>query len=353
MTFLKKFLKIILLIVLAVVLIAALFIGYLTLREYRPADVEPQAVRGSGGLPLSAGEELSIVTWNVGYCGLGKFSDFVLDGGGNAPVPDEARVQAYASGIRSTLEEQNADFCILQEVDQDSARSYSCDQRDLFTIGEDSMALNYSCDFVPFPWPPLGKIHSGVFTTSVHDISAAERISLPCPFSWPLRVANLKRCMLVSHFPLAGSEKELCLVNFHLEAYDSGEGKILQTKQLLDFIESEYAKGNYVIAGGDWNQTFPDTTEKYPNTHEDIWAVGNLEYDILEQGWQLAFDDSVPTCRLLNQPYDPADKVNTQYYVIDGFVVSPNVSVNSVKTIPAGFENSDHNPVRMSFTLEK
>jgi len=44
------------------------------------------------------------------------------------------------------------------------------------------------------------------------------------------------------------------LVNLHLEAYDSGEGKIAQTKLLVEFLEQEYAKGNYVIAGGDFNQ---------------------------------------------------------------------------------------------------
>ena len=54
-----------------------------------------------------------------------------------------------------------------------------------------------------------------------------------------------------------GSDREPVLVNLHLEAYDDGEGKIAQTNQLRDYIEDEYAKGNYVIAGGDFNQVFP------------------------------------------------------------------------------------------------
>ena len=37
----------------------------------------------------------------------------------------------------------------------------------------------------------------------------------------------------------------------------------------------------------------------------------------------------------------------------DGFIVSPNVSVNSVKTMNMGFEYSDHNPVELKFTFEK
>lgn len=58
-----------------------------------------------------------------------------------------------------------------------------------------------------------------------------------------------------------------------------------------------------------------------------------------------------PTCRLLNQPYDP-DSEDTQYYVIDGFILSPNVELIGVETIDAGFVNSDHNPVYLEAALK-
>ena len=73
--------------------------------------------------------------------------------------------------------------------------------------------------------------------------------------------------------------------------------------------------------------------------------------ELLPEGWALAYDLSTPTCRLLNQPYDPSDTAGTQYYVIDGIIASPNVKVDSVETVDAQFENSDHNPVRLSFSL--
>ena len=69
-------------------------------------------------------------------------------------------------------------------------------------------------------------------------------------------------------------------------------------------------------------------------------------------GFGCVYDLTVPTCRLLNQPYDPADTVNTQYYAIDGFLVSPNVEVSAVKTLDLGFENSDHNPVLLTVSLK-
>ncbi len=353
--FLKGLFKFIGILILVIVIIAVLFFGYLTIREYKPEDVEKlEIAESTDGTErvLKAGEKLSILTWNVGYCGLDKDRDFVMDGGGSAPTPKAEDVEANIRAVQAEIVQERADLLILQEVDRKSMRSFFADQRPAFSYKFSTFAENYSCDFVPFPWPPIGTVHSGVFTTTNFKIDRSERVALPCPFSWPLRIANLKRCLDVSYLPIDGSDKQLVLVNFHLEAYDSGEGKIAQTKQLLSFMESEYQKGNYVIAGGDWNQTFPGSLEKYPNTHEDLWAVGVIEKETMPEGWSLAYDDERPTCRLLNQPYDPSDKAGTQYYVIDGFLVSPNVEVSGVKTVDLDFANSDHNPVRMEFTLK-
>lgn len=348
----KRVLKVVLWVIAVLVLLVALFFGYLTIREYRPDAVESIAVQGSNtGNMVKSGETIRIVSWNIGYGGLGKDSDFVMDGGGNAPAPDKAKVNTYLNGIKNTIDELDADIYMLQEVDANSSRTYSQDERELLRRGNSSFALNYSCDFVPYPIPPIGKINSGIFTTSAYDIESADRYSLPCPFSWPLRIANLKRCLSASYFPIEGSDKKLVVVNLHLEAYDSGEGKIAQTKQLLEFVQSEFEKGNYIVAGGDWNQTFPGSLDVYPNTHLENWEVGLVDVDMLPEGWNVAYDTSSPTCRLLNQPFDPSDEINTQYYVIDGFICSPNVQIDSVNTINKMFENSDHNPVEINVTL--
>ena len=348
----KKVLKTILIIILAVVVLGALFIGYLTLTEYKPADVEEARVVGDGLTEApAAGQMVKILTWNVGYAGLGKDADFIMDGGGNAPVASKELVHENIDGIKSVIARENPDIVMLQEVEERSQRTYNTEQVTDFSMANYSFAYNYKCNYVPFPWPPIGKIASGVYTTTNYDIASAERYSLPCPFSWPLRVANLKRCMLSSRIPMADGN-ELIIVNFHLEAYDSGEGKIAQTKMLMEYIQSEYEKGNYVIAGGDFNQTFPGSLEVYPNTHVDLWNVGLIEADVLPNGWNFAYDTSSPTCRLLNQPYDPSDTVNTQFYVIDGFICSPNVEIASVQTLNEGFTYSDHNPVELIVGLK-
>ena len=356
----KAFLKVLLMLVLIVVIAAGALLGWLTAVEYNPAP----AVEAERGKPVdstslhnvSTGQELSVLNWNIGYGGLGKSEDFFMDGGKKSRPDNKDVVLSYLNGIRRTIDEQAPDLVLLQEVDSDSARTYSIDERDLLNGGMscEAYALNYACPFVPVPMPPIGKVHSGLYTmTNGLAMDRAERIALPCPFSWPLRIANLKRCLLVSYLPVEGSDRQLVLVNLHLEAYDDGEGKIAQTNQLRDFIESEYAKGNYVIAGGDFNQVFPGSLERYPNTHAENWEPGVLDEKLLPEGWTLAFDLTTPSCRLLNQPYDPGDAAGTQYYVIDGLILSPNVELRSVETLDAGFAYSDHNPVRVQVMLRE
>ena len=353
----KKLLKILLILILVIVAALAALLGWLTATEFDPAPVEAAAITRAGDNDtLHGGDHLTVLSWNIGFGGLGKAEDSFLDGGTKAKPDSRDVVYSYLDGIAKTIAENEPDLVLLQEVDVDSARTYGIDERGCLDSGMscDTFALNFSCPFVPVPVPPMGKVNSGLFTmTDDLLIERAERISLPCPFSWPLRIANLKRCLLVSHLPVEGSDRELVLVNLHLEAYDDGEGKIAQTNQLRDFIEAEYAKGNYVIAGGDFNQVFPGSLDVYPNTHPENWEPGVLDEKLLPEGWTLAYDLSAPTCRLLNQPYDPADTEGTQYYVIDGLILSPNVKLGSAETVDAGFENSDHNPVKIAVTLEK
>ncbi|MBQ3481334.1 MAG: endonuclease [Oscillospiraceae bacterium] len=351
----KKLLKILLLLVLVLVLALGGLVGWLSAAEYNPASIEaigPLSDAASEKLPQGA--KLEILSWNIGYAGLGAGSDFVLDGGENMRAADKATVQKYLAGVSGTVG-GGYDLVLLQEVDTDSSRTYGIDEAAALASGDAAFALNYSCPYVPNPntyfIDPFGKVNSGLLTCSGYETVRAERRALPCPFTWPLRIVNLKRCLLVSYLPVEGSEKQLVLVNLHLEAYDDGEGKIAQTKQLMDFLEEEYEKGNYVIAGGDFNQVFPGALEAYPNTHPENWIPGVLEESSLPEGFSFAYDLSVPSCRLLNQPYDPGDTVNTQHYVIDGLIVSPNVTVDAVETLDLGFADSDHNPVHLSVTL--
>ncbi len=348
----KSVLKIFGYIIAAVLILAVGFVGYLTVTEFRPEPSESVKIEGFAEEKPVLGETIVVLSYNVGYANLGEESDFFMDGGENVRNGDKELVLKNLEGIISDIERADADIMFLQEIDRDSTRSFGIDE--VASIGGSfdgnyALAQNYVCDFVPFPWPPIGKVDSGIMTHSVFTMAGTERISLPCPFSWPVSTANLKRCLLITRYDIEGSDKQLVAVNLHLEAYDDGEGKIAQTNMLWNILEEEYAAGNYVIAGGDFNQTFPGALNKYPLRDPDFWAPGVLSEDDLPEGWQYVYDDTNPTCRLLNKPYD---KESAQHYVIDGFIISPNVELIGVETADFGFRYSDHSPVAMAIELK-
>lgn len=355
----KKWPKIIAIILGIIVALIVLLFAVLTITEHKPEDVETVAIQGSTKEELAIGDSFSIMTWNVGYCGLGETADFFMDGGESVRSSSKEAVNENIDAISKELQASNADFMFLQELDTSSKRSYYTNQLEAFQTAlpnfESSYALNYKVLYVPYPWPTIGKVACGIGTFSNYHMTESERIALPCPFTYPTRICNLKRCLMVNRVPLKDSDKELVLVNLHLEAYDDGAGKEAQTKQLRDLLESEVKKGNYVIAGGDFNQTFSSTdTSAYPLVSEDMWVPGVVDESAFGSGLAFYTDNSAPTCRSLDKALKGADSDPSkfQYYMIDGFIVSDNLAVNSVTTSDLKFKNTDHNPVVMNVTVK-
>lgn len=351
---LLKFFGILLLIV--VVLVGAL-IGVLSATEYKPADVETVEVSSGAKRTLADGAQISVLTWNIGYGALGDNADFFMDGGSMVRTADTARVRSNMNGIISKIDPLDPDVILFQETDRSSMRSNLLDEtsvlRNEFGAYDAAYANNFKVLFLPYPIPPIGKVDSGLLTLSAFPVAGAERVQLPIPFAWPIRMANLKRCLLVERIPLEGSEKQLVIVNLHLEAYDSGEGKVAQTKMLREILDKEAQNGNYVIAGGDFNQIFSNADVDAWPVREGMWQAGEIPAeDFAEGGWQLLMDGRVPTCRSLDQPYAGADHENFQYYLIDGFIVSRNIRVDLLETQDLGFVCTDHNPVLLKATLQ-
>ena len=351
-----KILRVFLIIVLAVVVAVAGMLVFLSVTEYKPEDRETVSVTGGAADQISAGDEISVLTFNIGYGALGDNADFFMDGGSSVYTADEERVKENLSGILSAVRSLDPDIVFFQEIDRSSSRSYKTDEYKRFTdtlknyCG--SFANNFKVAYLPYPVPPIGKVDSGVATLSRFGAESAERVQLPIPFSWPMRMANLKRCVLVSRIPVKDSDKELVLFNLHLEAYDSGEGKIAQTKMLAELLKAETDKGNYVIAGGDFNQIFSTADKTAYPAQEGMWTPGEIDTAAFGDGFNFLMDESVPSCRSLDKAYKDADKDAFQYYLIDGFIVSDNIAVESVKTQDLGFVNSDHNPVLLKCTLK-
>lgn len=347
----KKIIKWVLLIVLTPILAIVGFLGYLTLTDYRPASVETVPLH-ENGLALPIPDTLQFVTWNIGYCGLGKEQDFFFDGG-KGVRPSKADFQKYLDGVLNTLIDFNGfDFVLLQEVDRNSKRSYYQDQ--FYMIASQlpgyayAFAYNYKSKFIPQPLSnPYGKAEAGLMTLSLFQPTSAVRYALAPDASWPMGLFMLKRCFMVFRYP-AGNGKELVVVNQHLSAYDDGTVKQQQMDTLGKFLLKEYALGNYVIVGGDWNQFPPDYHPQLSGS--DGVVAMNVEKDFPELGWNWVYDVSTPTNRKLNMPYIPG---KTETVVIDYFLVSPNILPISVEVMDLGFEHSDHQPVKVTLALKR
>ena len=213
---------------------------------------------------------------------------------------------------------------------------------------EGTFAYNYKAKYVPFPLPPIGKVNSGILTMGKFKVKDSERISLPNPFSWPVRTVNLKRTIQLARYPIKESDKDFVLINFHLEAFDSGEGKTEQTKLLSKIIIDEYEKGNYVLAGGDWNQTLIKDLKLDPNLETD-WTPGTMDWDILPD-WEFGVDKDIPSNRSLIKKHIGNENTLAKFF-IDGFIVSPNIEIKETKISKMDFKYSDHEPVKMEFKL--
>lgn len=360
MYIIKPLLKLLLALIIAAILVTGSMLGFLTITEYKPIPQEAVNVtHSSTSTPITPGTPFSVLSWNIGYGSLGSDTDFFMDGGKHVTPSTKEQMTRNLTAISDQLIAAKPQIIFLQEVDRDSKRTYDMDQtaylQQRLNDYRTAYAPNFKVGFVPYPWPPIGRVDSGLMTLTDTSVNSAARIALPNPFTWPKRTANLKRCLLVTRIPVSGSDKELVAINLHLEAYDDGSGKEAQTKKLFEILEQEAQAGNYVIAGGDFNQTFNNVdTSAYP-TLSGKWQPGIIDVSSLSDSYQTLMDNAVPSCRSLDQPLDTAESKDPsafQYYVIDGFLVSSNITINSFGTQDLQFQNSDHNPLLLNVTLQ-
>ena len=333
--------------------------GFLIFASATTLKVKPEEAMTVNGIvtqKVDKNQELKLLTWNVGYGALDERQDCYFDGGKGVVGESKEIVNENIQAMKDKIQEIDPDIFYLQEIDIKSKRSYRINELDSFKKSfveetyDNSYACNFKAGFIPIPlYEPFGRVEAGIASFSKYDVNEATRIQLPIPFKWPVSLLNLKRCLLINRTPIEGEDHELVTINLHLEAYDDGEGKAKQLKQLMDVMEEEYQKGNYVIAGGDFNQTFSNVDiSKYPKMNDWVCPIIDVE---LYPNFTFSMDEVTPTCRSLYKTYYDSDKENHQYYMLDGFITSKNIQVNQVKTLDLGFKNTDHNPVVMNINL--
>ena len=221
----KKILKISLSLVGVFLLGFLILLSYLWIREYRPEKIEDVKVYGKGEKIPEIGKNYRVMTWNIGYGGLDKDTDFFMDGGQMVFPINKNHVEKSIDHIISTSKNINADIKLFQEVDYDSKRSFHINQVDKFREnlwGSSTFALNFKTDFIPYPIPPMGKVQSGIMTQSDFKIKNSKRYQQEIPRKFPTRLVNLKRAFNPSYIDIKNSDKKLIIVNVHLDAYESG-----------------------------------------------------------------------------------------------------------------------------------
>ncbi len=358
----KKWVKRIVLIIVALLVIIGAYMIYVFQAYYRLPDNLTLEVTRNGensyfedDKPLETKTPYWIMTYNIGFGAYRPDYSFFMDGGKSSWGKDAESVTAAVCGIGEIINTVNPEFVLLQEIDVDGTRSYHINEVELMNQFLKGYYYNYAQNYdAPFlmvpPWQPHGTNKAGLATYSRVEIMDSMRRSLPVSENI-VKLTDLDRCYSISRIPMTNG-KTLCIYNVHLTAFSGGENiREAQLATLFENMKQEYAQGNYVICGGDYNHNL----KKDGDTNVPEWAAP-FPRESLPEGFRLAIDAFANqndiahnSCRNANMPYQEGV---TFTVTVDGFIVSDNVNVNFYQNMDWRYEFSDHDPVLMEFMLE-
>lgn len=355
-------------------LIVAGYVIYVAAQYYRIEDNLALEISDQREESAETGREYSLVSYNLGFGAYSPDYSFFMDtgvmndgtevAGTYAKGKDKADVEKNVNGQTALARELNADFYFFQEADERADRSYGIDMtarlRESLQGYSSVYAENFHTANLFYPFhDPIGKTKAGIITFSRCQIDSAVRRSFPVTSDFLDKLFDLDRCFAVHYLPVANGDKNLVLINLHMSAYDEG-GTIRaeQLKMLNAVLSREREKGNYVIAGGDFNHCLiagrfdsgEEALQYFPGEQKTPDWVKNsvLHASEIAQGYSIAANVNAATCRGADIPYTPGVNYST---VVDGFLVSDNVTVISEETVDTQYAFSDHNPVRLRFRI--
>lgn len=289
-----------------------------------------------------AGETLDLLIWNLGYGGLGAGSDFVADGGTHMFPPSRRAVRDNVAGIEAFLATQlDTDVVLTQEIARAGPVNYWIDLRARVEhVLRDRERVVFA-DFKTrlMPWPLRMAHGQGIFSRAA--VAETGVVALPAEDSG---IFGVRRRYAAPYVRLAGPQN-WTIVSVHLAAFDPDAAvRTRQLHELMAWARREYESGRRVVIGGDWNFQLAQTD--FLNTTEERFLFWLFPFprDALSEGWRIGADAAIPSVRTNYQPYVAGENYVT---TIDGFIVSPNVAIESVHGFHLGFAHSDHQPVRI------
>ena len=301
-------------------------------------------------------EEYTIVTYNVGFGAYSPEFSFFMDGGTESLAKNPEEVKKNINGAIADIESMDADFIMYQEIDIKADRSHDIDIQEMmvnhYTQYASQLAINYDSPYILYPLTqPHGKSEAGMLTLSKYKMDSAIRRSLPISESLD-KVLDLDRCYSITEIPVETGEN-LYLYQTHFTAYGGGpEIAKAQIEMMFEDMSEKLNQGDYVICGGDFNHDLLGNAVELLNENipSDFSWSSPMPYELIDERFSYVNSGTVPTVRDCAEPYI---KGETLVSIIDGFFVSPNISVTYAETIDVEFEHSDHQPVAMKFTLNQ
>lgn len=350
-------------VLLALVLAAGAYVSYVLLSYYRVEDNLPLEVLKAAEPEqetLAVETPCRAVSYNIGFGAYSADYSFFMDGGQESRARSAEAVYENVGGAMAAARDLSPDFLLLQEVDVDGTRSHHVDElemvRTALGAGYDStFAQNYDSPFLFWPLlEPHGANQAGQVTFSRYPIVSALRRQLPVE-EGAMKLVDCDRCYSVQRISVPGEAGELVLYNLHLSAYTSG-GIIAeeQLRLLFSDMAGEYQKGNWAVAGGDFNKDLLGDSDQIFGVSGPAYTWAQpIPAQLVPEGLTVVAPfnqgDPAASCRNADRPYGPESYLVT----VDGFVVSGNVTVLDSGVSDTGFLWSDHNPVYLDFVLNK
>ena len=358
----KKFsiLKVLKYILIAIIVIVVGYVAYVFIDYHRIPDNQELTVTSNSDEIVKTNTTYKMTAYNIGFGAYPADYSFFMDGGKYSRAYDKETVIKDMEGVINHIKEYNPDFMLYEEVDTDSNRAWHVNEYqmlvDAFKEYSTVFAQNYDSPYLMYPLTkPHGKSKSGIATFGKFKFTSSLRRQLPIETSI-YKLLDLDRGYSKTRIPTENGN-ELVLYVTHMSAYTK-TGSIVtdQLNMILGDMQEEYEKGNYVIAGGDFNKDLFGGTEQYSGKKAPEEYTWDRPFPLeLLEGKNLTLkppiDENKEKGTVRNS--DAPLKEDTYVATLDGFIVSDNVKVISSKVIDTGYDVSDHNPVIMEFELIK
>lgn len=353
------------------------YLGYLQSGHNRVYDWKYlQIVNKNKNNTVMLNTTLDCITYNMSYGIMdpdftyykaeNKMANGSSTKGGSSRATNKDRVIINANGSAELVGKgvnSSVDFILFQDIDVDSTRSYYVDQKEILTNSLSTMAGVFaetgSSNYVVSPISsPLGRTDSRMATFSNKYISFRIRYSLPSNSEFMTKYGTNDNCVILTRFKTTGSSM-LSIINVNVGIYEDEDIRQKDLEALLKIMDYELnTKGNYCLVGGSFgyllngtdgeflnNMQSPSWSKNLPDTfNADV--LNGIGYSIARD--EVAIDQSIGTVRDMSVSYSKGGSFEA---IVDGFIVSKNISVDNVSVIDNGYLYSSHNPVKISFRL--